>query len=190
MIVDNLGQVYDFCIALLLGAALGVVYDLFKILRLVGIRSNFAVFLEDLLFFLICTIAMFSYYMQFTDGKFRIFAFVAAVLGFGVYFKTLEKVVFFVVRKIYGFFVKIFGFLYKKIIYPPLKFLKKLLVKCARRVKIFVKRILREKIIKNFKKLLPKKPKVLYNKEKSKRKKRGIKSGYKKEQTEKRTFFC
>ncbi len=190
MIVDNLGQTYDFLIAMLLGAALGVVYDLFKILRLVGIRSSFAVFVEDITFFAICTVAMFSYYMQFTDGKFRIFAFVAAVLGFVVYFKTLEKVVFFIVRKVYGFFVKIFGFLYKKIVYPPLKFLKKLLVKLVSKGKIFVKRIILEKILKNFKKLLPKKPKVLYNKKKSRRKKRGSRSDEQKEQTEKRAFFC
>ena len=79
MIVDNLGQTYDFVVAMLLGAALGVVYDIFKILRLVGVRSRLAVFVEDLIFFAVCTIAMFSYYMQFTDGKFRIFAFIAAV---------------------------------------------------------------------------------------------------------------
>lgn len=190
MIVDNLGQTYDFLIAMLLGAALGVVYDMFKILRLVGIRSKLAVFIEDLIFFAICTIAMFSYYMQFTDGKFRIFAFVAAVLGFVIYFKTFEKVTFFIVKKVYGFCVKIFGFLYKKIVRPPLKWLKNLLVKSINRVKIFVKRIVIKKIFNFFKKLLPKKPKMLYNKEKSKRRKRRNRRGRKKEDREKRTFFC
>lgn len=190
MIVDNLGQTYDFLIAMLLGACLGVVYDTFKILRLVGLRSKLAVFFEDLIFFAICTVAMFSYYMQFTDGKFRIFAFVAAVLGFIAYFKTLEKLVFFVVKKLYNLSVKIFGFLYKKIVYPPLRLLKKLIVKCTNKAKKFLKRIILEKIVNFFKKLLPKKHEMLYNKGKSKRRKRGNMRGLKKENGEKRTFFC
>ena len=61
--------------ALLLGAALGVVYDAFRVLRLVGFSAFVLVFLEDILFFAICTVSLFSFYMQFLDGKFRIYVF-------------------------------------------------------------------------------------------------------------------
>ena len=47
-----------------------------------------------------------------------------------------------------------------------------------------------EKIVNFFKKLLPKKPEMLYNKRKSKRKKRGNMRGLKKEDGKKRAFFC
>ena len=90
-------QLIQFGVAALVGVALGVVYDFFKVLRLIGLNFKIAVFVEDILFFLIATVTMFSYYMQETDGKFRIISLVAAVLGFLVYSLTVEKVVFFII---------------------------------------------------------------------------------------------
>lgn len=148
-------QIITSLYALLLGAALGVVYDVFRVLRLVGFKAFMLVFLEDILFFAICTISLFSFYMQFSDGKFRIYIFILAILGFIIYFLTVGKLVFFIIQKIYIFLVKIIKGIYKKLIYPILKrifapifvFLRK---KCG-------------KIINFFKNLLPKIPKMLYN---------------------------
>ena len=159
-------QLIQFGIAALVGAALGVVYDVFKILRLIGLDFKVAVFVEDVLFFLIATVTMFSYYMQITDGKFRIISLIAAFLGFTVYSLTVEKVVFFVIKKVYSLISKCIGFIYEKII---LFVMRKIVFAPMRKAVGF----LSEKIINFFKKLLPKKSKMLYNTKRIHKKKGG-----------------
>lgn len=174
MIVDNLNQIYNLAIALVIGAALGILYDVFKIVRLIGVNSAVSVFFQDIFFFLIATITMFSFYMQFTDGKFRIYLFIVAVLGFVIYFKTLEKLVFFVIKKLYSYLSAFFRFVYKKIAYPILKTTKKAFAKVFSFTKRLIYEFFLQKIFNFFKKLLPKKRKMVYNNtRKSKRKKRG-----------------
>ena len=113
MSVTILDQLYEFFIAAVVGVALGVVYDVFKVLRLVGLNFKIAVFFEDIIFFLIATITMFSYYMQITGGKFRIISLISASLGFIVYSMTVEKIVFFIIKKIYAIISGILSFVYK-----------------------------------------------------------------------------
>lgn len=149
-------QLIQFGIAAFVGVALGVVYDFFKVLRLIGLNFKIAVFVEDILFFLIATVTMFSYYMQETDGKFRIISLVAAVLGFLVYSLTVEKVVFFIIKKLYAMISKITGFIYEKII---LFIMKKIILKPL----TVVGKYFKEKIFNFFKNLLPKKDRMLYN---------------------------
>jgi len=141
--------------ALLLGAALGVVYDIFRSLRLVGFKTFVLVFLEDVLFFAICTISLFSFYMQFSDGKFRIYIFIFTFVGFIIYYLTVGKLVIFLIQKIYNFLVKIVKSIFKKLVYPIFK-----------RFFIPVFDFFRKKLgkIADFlKNLLPKTLKMLYN---------------------------
>ncbi len=190
MIVDNLNQIYNFTIALVVGAAMGTTYDIFKVIRLVGVNSKIAVFFQDILFFLIATVTLFSFYMQFTDGKFRIYCFVAAALGFWIYFKTIEKPIFFVIKKIYNFFVKIFGFVYRKITLPVLKIIKKLSGKVFSFTKHIIYEFFLQKIFNFFKNLLPKKRIIVYNNQRisKRRKRRGKDAGRRKSTTEKAFF--
>lgn len=156
----------QFGIAAVIGAALGVVYDFFKVLRLIGLDFKLAAFIEDVFFFLIATITMFSYYMQFTDGKFRIISLIAAFLGFLVYSLTVEKIVFFIIKKIYALLSKILGFVYEKVI---LFIARKIVFAPLRAIGKFFK----EKIFKIFKNLLPKKDKMLYNTKRIRKRKGG-----------------
>ena len=149
-------QLTQFGIAMLIGVALGVVYDFFKVLRLIGLNGKIAAFIEDILFFLIVTVTMFSYYMQITDGKFRVNSLIAAFLGFLIYSLTIEKIVFFVIKKIHTLVSRICGFIYEKII---LFVVKKVVLKPM----LALVRFLSKKIINFFKNLLPKKDKMLYN---------------------------
>ena len=71
MTVSLADQLYVLSLSLLMGASLGVLYDVFKVMRLVGLNGVVIVFFEDILFFLISTVTVFSFYMQVTDGKFR-----------------------------------------------------------------------------------------------------------------------
>lgn len=149
-------QLTQFFIAACIGVALGVVYDFFKVLRLIGLDFKIAAFVEDVLFFLIATVTMFSYYMQVTDGKFRIISIIAAFLGFLVYSLTVERLIFFIIKKIYTLISNVLGFIYEKVV---LFIIKKIVLKPIRSIGKFFK----EKIFNFFKNLLPKKDKMLYN---------------------------
>lgn len=163
MTVDISYQAFSFLLAVLLGAALGVVYDVFKVLRLVGLKGKVIVFFEDILFFLISTIAIYSYYMEITDGKARIYPVIAAVIGFWLYFKTVEKPVFWIVKTIYKGITISAEFLFKYMVKKPVKLALKFLKKAFAPIYEFVyKKIIRNIII-FFKNLLPKKDKMLYN---------------------------
>ena len=191
MIVSSYYQIVNFLIAAIIGSALGVVYDFFKVLRLIGINGKIAAFFEDIIFFLICTITIFSYYMQFTQGKFRIYAFIGAVLGFFIYFLTVEKIVFFIVKKIYFFICKVFSFVYNKIVLKTAKFFYNSIKKLVKAPLDKIKRFLRENICIFLKNLLPKKRKMLYNiKRVSKKGKGKVHNGKRKDRQSTKAFFC
>lgn len=191
MIVSSMQQILNFGIAALIGAALGVLYDVFKVLRLVGINSRIAAFFEDILFFLIATVTMFSYYMQITDGKFRIYPLIAAVIGFAIYFLTVEKLVFFVVKTVYNLLCKLFSFIYNKIVLFLFKKLASAIKWLFRPIGKFFKRFFTQNILFFFKNLLPKKRKMLYNNKKvSKMGKGKLRRAKREQHAEKKAFFC
>lgn len=191
MIVSISEQLYVFGLAALMGAALGVLYDVFKVMRLVGLNSSVLVFFEDILFFAVSTVTMFSFYMQITDGKFRVYPLISAVIGFALYFLTLEKIVFFVIKKIYRFLTSVFCFIYKKTVLFVFLKLRALAKFALRPVRKIFHRFFKENIVNFFKKLLPKRRKMLYNNLKRKNKRKGKQRRYEKEQeTGKKAFFC
>ncbi len=151
-------------LALLLGAAGGVLYDIFKILRLIGLNGRFFCFVEDLLFFAVMTVAVFSFQLNQTDGKIRIFVLLSVAGGFALYRLTLERPVFFIIQKLYCFVASIIGFLYRKIAFPVFRgaflVLRRTVGRPIRAVseKICIKTRL------FFKKRLTRGRKVLYNK--------------------------
>ena len=191
MNVSSAQQLLNFGIAALMGAALGVLYDVFKVLRLIGINLRIAVFFEDILFFLISTVTVFSYYMQITDGKFRIYPLVAALIGFIIYFLTLERPVFFIIKMIHRGLSVMFSFIYKKIVLwgfrktlAALKFMFSPIGKVFK--KFFV-----QNIWFFLKKLLPKSRKMLYNNQRESKRKKGKRSHAQKEpENGKKAFFC
>ncbi|MBQ8868235.1 MAG: hypothetical protein IJ027_00760 [Oscillospiraceae bacterium] len=191
MIVSVSEQLYVFGLAALMGVALGVLYDVFKVMRLVGLNSQVLVFLEDVLFFAISTVTVFSFYMQITDGKFRVYPLIAASLGFLVYFLTLEKLIFFVIKKLYYALYSFFEFVYKKTVLFAFKKLKALAKFVFKPIGKIFHRFFKENLIIFFKKLLPKRRKMLYNNSRSKRKGKGKVRRYEKEQERhKKAFFC
>jgi spore cortex biosynthesis protein YabQ len=87
-------QVWQAAAALLLGSALGVVYDLFRTLTLNNGKktalSSFAVAALDILFWLFAIPAVFWYAMTAGEGQLRLYSLVLIVLG-GFIYKRLAK---------------------------------------------------------------------------------------------------
>ena len=89
--ISNLGQSTAFLWSVLLGGALSVIYDLFRLDRLIFNRSVIAVAIEDILFFIISGISIFCLQLVTTNGQIRTFIFIGVIIGFLIIRYTLSK---------------------------------------------------------------------------------------------------
>ncbi|HEX3026462.1 MAG TPA: spore cortex biosynthesis protein YabQ [Clostridia bacterium] len=87
------GQAIDFFLALLIGAALGAVYDVFRIMRLARSFGRVAVFIQDAVYFLICAVTTFLFLLVDNSGVVRAFLILGVLLGAVVYSLTLGAAV-------------------------------------------------------------------------------------------------
>ena len=126
-------QTQMFLATLLLGAALGAVYDLFRISRLAFRPGWLLVLLEDLAFFLLAALLLFGYFMQFSAGQVRFFALAGAILGWLLYYFTLGALVIRVSRQIIAFLQRFFGLL-GRMIAIPLTWLLGFVKKCGQKL--------------------------------------------------------
>ncbi|MBQ8600124.1 MAG: spore cortex biosynthesis protein YabQ [Clostridia bacterium] len=91
--VDLSAQAVAFLWTVVLGAALGVLYDWFRIGRILKKKWAFTVFLEDLLFSLLAAVAT-AYCFTFTNhGQVRLFLLAGELLGFVIYHNTVGVLV-------------------------------------------------------------------------------------------------
>lgn len=90
MEVNLLTQAVTFGGAVLLGAALGLVYDFFRVLRR-RLRLPLLGTVLDLLFWVLVTVGLFLYAILKGGGQLRLYMTVALFLGAVVYFLTLSR---------------------------------------------------------------------------------------------------
>lgn len=108
MYISLTQQMQVFFGAILLGACFGLLYDLFRIIRLVFFKSFTAVFFEDILFWIIVTVVSFFFTILFNNGELRLSLVISGTLGFLIYYFTLGRLVF-------RFFFAFFGAIEKTI---------------------------------------------------------------------------
>lgn len=99
--------------SILLGAVLFLVYDVLRIFRRMAAHGNFWIAVEDFLYWLLCTAAVFVLLYRENDGMVRGFAFGGILIGMLLYYVTLSrlliKVNVFLLSKIGEVLGKIFG---------------------------------------------------------------------------------
>ncbi len=135
-------------VSLLSGAALFFVYDLLRIFRRIVPHGSIWVGVEDFLYWLACTVAVFVMLYLENDGMARGFALGGLVLGMLIYYALLSRFVIkanvFVLSTVLGFLKRIvrtlFGPLYR-IIKRVLLFFRKQLKKLWRAVKISINKL-------------------------------------------------
>jgi len=93
LILSMSGQGWLFLSTVLVGAAIGLLYDAFRIFRKTAPHSSFAVQLEDLFFWVAATGLTFYYMLHRNYGEIRPFALLGFVVGVLLYFATLSRVV-------------------------------------------------------------------------------------------------
>lgn len=107
--------------SVLLGGALGAVYDVFRIIRIFRRKSPWLlVFFEDLLFSAVAAVATAYVLSRIHYGQVRWFLLLGQGLGFLVYYATVGSMIGAVARFLRKFFVK-----FLKISKKPFIFLKK-----------------------------------------------------------------
>lgn len=99
-----------FGICFLLGMALGLLYDIFRIFRMLIPHKNIFVDLEDLIYWVLTAYLVFRTLFQFNEGKLRGYAFLGMFLGVLIYTLTMRQLLLLIVKKLLPFWIKGMGF--------------------------------------------------------------------------------
>ena len=91
MILSMQGQAFLFLSTVLVGAAIGLFYDVFRIFRKTAAHSTWVVQLEDLFFWLAATVGAFYFMLTRNYGEIRPFSVLGIVLGVVLYFATVSR---------------------------------------------------------------------------------------------------
>ena len=118
-------QLFNLLIFSLTGAIIGILFDIFRILRKSFKTPDFITYIEDILFWILTGAILLFTIFTFNNGEIRIYIFIGLIFGFILYLLTISK-----------YFVKlcvtVLSFV-KKVIYTPFniifKFTKKYIVK-------------------------------------------------------------
>ena len=86
-----------------LGVALGFMYDLFRIIRMIINPKNIGVFIQDVIYFILSGVITFLFVLCFNNGESRFYILAGEGIGWIVYHVTLGNSIY----KTSGKFVKI-----------------------------------------------------------------------------------
>lgn len=139
-----LSQVQIFIIFILNGIIIGLVFDLFRILRLTFKTKDVITYIEDVLFWLITALILLYSIFKFNNGELRFYIFFGIFIGVLMYLLCFSKtfiaisvgLIHFIKKIVYYSIIKPLIFIYKllkKIVLSPIVFvfinLKKVLLK-------------------------------------------------------------
>lgn len=114
------------------GVLIGIIFDIFRILRKTIKTSDFVTYIEDFLFWIITSIILFYSIFTYNNGELRFFMFLAVILGFVSYICTISsyliKINVKIINVIKRIFLKLFEIIYKPLI-KTFKILKKVIFK-------------------------------------------------------------
>lgn len=101
------GQVISFLLSLILGAMYCALYDILRALRKHGRNSYFAVFFEDITFWLIAAFGTFIFLLSRTSGEIRGYVIAGHLIGFVIFRFTLSRFTFKIFCAVFKFLKKI-----------------------------------------------------------------------------------
>lgn len=151
-----LNQANLFLIFSLEGVIIGLIFDIFRILRKSFKTNDIITYIEDVLFWIITGILILYSIFIFNYGEIRFFMFVGIFLGAMLYMLLVSKYVIKVSVSVINFFKKIIIFIFR-IVKFPLEFIYKTLKTIFKKPILFciinIKKIIRQITIKFSKKI-------------------------------------
>lgn len=151
MYINNLEQLTNFIYFIITGSVLGIVFDIFRILRKSFKTSDFITNIEDILFGIITGIILLSTIFLFNNGELRFYIFLGIILGIIIYMLFISKYFIKLNVIIINFIKKIIIFITKPFIIL-LKFIKKIFFKPISFICINLKHLFKKIIYKYYKK--------------------------------------
>ena len=112
------GQTTSFIVAFMTGAALCLVYDFFRILRLASKPSRPAMFIQDIIFWLICALITFGLLLVRCNGMIRGYAILGELLGFAACRNSISLILMKISGAMIGAIRRIKRFLQRTILRP------------------------------------------------------------------------
>ncbi len=91
--IELSAQMYIFIKSIALGFIIGLIYNLFMLLRISFIRNFIAVFLQDIIFFISSSIITFLFVFETNYGQLRFYIFAGELIGFCLYYFFPAKIV-------------------------------------------------------------------------------------------------
>lgn len=118
--ISILIEFFDFLTFLTLGAFLAFIYDIFRSARFIFKHPNWLVGLEDILYWIFCTIFVFYIILRINYGNIRWYIIIAIFSGSLIYFYSISKFIKNLIIK----FIKILLYPFK-VIFNFLKYIKR-----------------------------------------------------------------
>jgi spore cortex biosynthesis protein YabQ len=146
-----------FLYSLALGFGLGVIYDVFRTLRMFVPRVKWLTVTADILYFTLCGVISFFFVLVTDEGKLRVYTVLGIMLGWCIWYFSFGvlamKISSAVVKGIKRFF---------SLISKPVKLIFRKLIRLARKTRSFFKKTAR-KSVKKSKFILQKRKGIVYN---------------------------
>ena len=109
-------QAYLFLVFSLTGVAIGVLFDIFRILRKSIKTPNIIIYIEDILFWILAGLLILYNIWYFNDGEIRVYMFLGIIKGLLLYMSTLSNIIIKIFSKILQTIIKVLEIPFKTII--------------------------------------------------------------------------
>lgn len=109
-------QAFLFLVFTLTGVIIGVLFDIFRILRRTIKTSNIITYIEDVLFWILTGLLILYNIWYFNNGEIRIFMFLGIIIGVLIYMSTISSILIKIFTKLLQTVIKVLELPFKAII--------------------------------------------------------------------------
>ena len=88
---NSINQLYTLFVFILSVGVIGILFDLFRILRKSFKTPDIITYIEDILFWILTGLFLLYIIFKYSFGQLRIYMFVSLIIGIVIYFLTISK---------------------------------------------------------------------------------------------------
>lgn len=118
MILPINTQIYYFLFTTVAGAIIGIMFDIYRIIRGFNNPNKLITAFSDLLFWILSSIVLIIFFFITNNGELRYYTFVGIIIGLFLYFELISKFILETLRVIVYYAMKFFRTIMILIFYP------------------------------------------------------------------------
>ena len=112
----TLEQTYLFLVYIISGMLIGILFDIFRVLRKSFNTKDFFTYIEDIIFWIITGLFLIFVIFRFNNGEIRGYSICGILLGIAIYIFSISKIFIKINVKIITFLKKIITYIYRFVI--------------------------------------------------------------------------